>query len=113
MSPFAVGKKYGLRLPDGRILGHVQIREIADDWAEGSFRPTADFLPFRDLFDEEAQLRNDRVIPLWEEAADRIEALRIQAVGEDGQVNFPLRVFIEGDEAFLAPAEEPARGTPA
>jgi hypothetical protein len=40
---------------------------------------------------------------LWEEAADRIEALRIEVVGEDGDVHAPVRVFIEGGEAFLAP----------
>lgn len=79
---------------------------------EGSFRPSPDFLSLRGLFDEEAQLRKDQIIPLWEKAADRIEALRIEAIGEDGDVYSPLRVFIEGEEAYLAPPLEGAPGTP-
>jgi len=102
MNPFTVGKQYRLRLPDGRILGHVRVQDVEDEWAEGSFQPAAAFLPFRGLFDEEAQLANDQIIPLWEQAADRIEALRIEAVGEDGNFHSPLRVRIEGMEAFLA-----------
>ncbi len=102
MNPLAVGKNYVLRLPDGRILGQVRIQRLEDAWAEGSFRPAAAFAAVSALFAEEAQLRNDQIIPLWEGAADRIEALGIQVISEGGEVHPRLRIFVEGDEAFLA-----------
>jgi hypothetical protein len=102
MNPLTLGKKYVLRLPDSRILGRVSIRKVEDDWAEGPFEEDEAFVELRPLFEEEAELRNDQIIPLWEKAADRIESLRIQVVGEDGQAYSRLRVFIEGKEAFLS-----------
>ena len=103
MNPLTIGKNYHLRLPDGRVLGQVRVEHLEDEWAEGSFRPAAAFPEFQSLFEKEARLRNDQVIPLWEEVADRLESLQIEVVGEDGDVHSRLRVFIEGDEAFLAP----------
>ena len=103
MNPLTIGMSYVLRLPNNRILGHVRIRAVEDDWAEGSFEEEEAFADLRPLFEEEAQLRNDQIIPLWEETADRIEALRIQVVAENGKVHSHLRIFIEGEEAFLAP----------
>jgi hypothetical protein len=102
MNPLTIGKSYILRLPDGRILGRVHILKIEDDWAEGPFEEDEAFAELRPLFEEEAELRNDQIIPLWEKAADRIESLRIQVVGEEGQVYSRLRIFIEGREAFLS-----------
>jgi hypothetical protein len=102
MNPLTIGKKYVLRLPDSRILGRVFIRKVEDDWAEGPFEEERAFTALRSLFEEEAELRNDQIIPLWEKAADRIESLRIQVVDEEGQVYSRLRVFIEGKEAFLS-----------
>jgi hypothetical protein len=102
MNPLTIGKRYLLRLPDGRNLGRVRILKIEDDWAEGPFEAEEAFGELRPLFEEEAELRNDQIIPLWEKAADRIESLRIQVIGEDGLVHSHLRIFIEGDEAFLS-----------
>jgi hypothetical protein len=101
-NPLKPGESYVLRLPDGRVLGHVYIRGLEDGWAEGSFRAAAAFDGLRPLFEEEARLRNDQIIPLWEAAADRIAALGIQVVGEGGEEHAGLRIFVEGDEAFLA-----------
>lgn len=112
MNPLTIGKSYALRLPDSRILGRVDIRKMEDDWAEGSFEEDKTFVELRPLFEEEAELRNDQIIPLWEKAADRIASLRIQVIGEDGQVYSRLRIFIEGKEAFLSlplkPSETPS-----
>lgn len=104
MHPLAVGKNYCLRLPDGRVLGHVRVERIEDFWAEGPFIAAPSFKEFRRLFEREAQMRNDQIIPLWEEAVDAIEALNIQVVEEGGEVSHAhLRVFVEGDEAFIGP----------
>lgn len=102
MNPLVIGKNYVLRLPDNRTLGRVRILKMEDGWAEGPFQAEDAFADLRRLFDEEAQLRNDQIIPLWEGAADRIESLRLQVVDEDGKVHSDWRIFIEGDEAFLA-----------
>ncbi len=102
MNPLTVGKKYVLRLPDSRTVGRVLILKVEDDWAEGSFEEDEAFAELRPLFEEEAELRNDQIIPLWEKAADRIESLRIQVIGEDRQVYSHLRIFIDGKEAFLS-----------
>jgi hypothetical protein len=102
MNPLTIGKSYVLRLPDSRILGRVHIRKMEDEWAEGAFDEDRDFAEVRPLFEEEAELRNDQIIPLWEKAADRIESLRIQVIGEDDKVYSHLRIYIEGKEAFLS-----------
>jgi len=102
MNPLAIGKSYVLRLPDCRILGRVHIHRVEEDWAEGSFTEDKAFADLRPLFEEEAELRTDQIIPLWENAADRIESLRIQIVADGGQVYSGMRIFIEGKEAFLS-----------
>ena len=84
MNPLTVGKSYVLRLPDGQVLGQVRIHRLEDGWAEGSFQSAPSFADVRGLFEEEARLRNDQIIPLWEGVADRIESLGIQVAGEDG-----------------------------
>src|SRR5262249_829207 len=91
-----------LRLPDGRALGHVRIDKIEDCWAEGPFTPTPFFEDYRELFVREARLRHDQIIPLWEQAADDIEALQIQVV-EEGTENVRHRpvVYVDGNEAIL------------
>jgi hypothetical protein len=101
MNPLTIGKSYLLRLPDSRILGRVHIVKMEDDWAEGSFEEDVAVTDLRSLFDEEAELRNDQIIPLWEKAADRIEFLRIHVFDENRNVHPNLRIFIEGEEAFL------------
>ncbi len=103
MNPLGIGKEYRLNLPDGRLLGRVRVERIEDDWAEGPLVPDAAFAEFRDLFQQEASLRNDQVIPLWEQAADRIEALDIRVVGEDGKIYPGFRVYVDGNEVFLGP----------
>jgi hypothetical protein len=104
MLPLTVGKKYCLRLPDGRALGHVQIERFVDAWAEGPWTPGPAYEAYRSLFEREAQLRNDQVIPLWEQAADAIEALGIQVIEEGEKAPYPsLRIFVEGDEAIIGP----------
>lgn len=108
MNLLTIGKSYVLRLADSRILGRVHIRKMEDDWAEGPFEEDKAFAELRPLFEEEAELRNDQIIPLWEKAADRIESLRIQVIGEDGQVYSRLRLFIEGKEAFLSSPLKPS-----
>jgi hypothetical protein len=75
---------------------------VEDGWAEGPLVPEEPFGEFRELFAQEASLRNDQIIPLWEEVADRIAALGIQVMGDDGVVHPRLRVFVEGNEAILA-----------
>jgi hypothetical protein len=102
MDSIAVGKNYCLRLPDGRALGHVRIDRKDDAWAEGLFQPAPSFAEFRELFDREAHLRRQQIIPLWEEAVDALDALGIQVV-EEGKGILPhkLRVYVEGDEAFI------------
>jgi hypothetical protein len=102
MHPLAIGKTYCLRLPDGRPLGHVQIAWIEDYWAGGAFAAGAAFEEFRPLFEREAELRKDQIIPLWEEAADDLESLHVQVV-EDGvsDINAGVRIRVEGNEAFL------------
>jgi len=48
---------------------------------------------------------HDQVIPLWEKAADDIDALAIEVVEEgQGVVQPRMRVFVEGDEAILGPS---------
>jgi hypothetical protein len=104
MSPLTLGKKYCLRLPDGRALGHVHIERFEDSWAEGAWAPAPAYDAYRSLFEREAQLRNDQVIPLWEEAADAIEALGIQVIDDSANVAIPrLRIFVEGNEAIIGP----------
>src|ERR1700730_11911711 len=102
MHPLAIGKNYCLRLPDGRPLGHVLISWLDESWAGGPFQPAQDFEGFRKLFETETKLRNDQIIPLWEQAADAIEALNIQVVeeGKEGS-HFGLRVFLDGNEVSL------------
>jgi hypothetical protein len=103
--PLSVGKTYCLRLPDGRVLGRVRIERIEDPWAEGPFVPAAGFAEFRQMFERADQLARDQIIPLWEEAADAIDALRIQVVEEPGGTRHTgLRVFVSGGEASIAPA---------
>ncbi len=102
MESLVLGKDYCLRLPDGRALGHVHIERLVDSWAEGPFTPAASFEEVRELFEREARLRHEQIIPLWEKAADAIEALGIRVIeeGED-PVHLHLRVFVEGNEAIL------------
>jgi hypothetical protein len=102
--PRAVGKTYCLRLPDGRALGHVRIERLEDPWAEGPFVPAPAFAEFRQLFERADELAKDQIIPLWEEAADAIDALRIQVVEDRGGARHSgLRVFIAGNEASIGP----------
>jgi hypothetical protein len=104
MYRFTIGKDYCLRLPDGRALGHVHVARLVDSWAEGPFTPSADFEEFRQAFEREAQLRNQQIIPLWEQAADAIEALGIQVIEErKGPILPHVRVYVEGNEAILGP----------
>jgi Uma2 family endonuclease len=102
MHAFVIGHNYCLRLPDGRSLGHVRILRQKDSWAEGPFTAARAFEEFRALFEREAQLRHDQIIPLWEEAADAIESLQIQVIEEENNVVLPrVQVFVEGSEATL------------
>ena len=102
--PLTVGKTYCLRLPDGRALGHVRIERIEDPWAEGPFVSTPTFEEFRALFERADELAKDQIIPLWEEAADAIDALRIQVIDEQGGARHNgLRAFVVGKEACIAP----------
>jgi hypothetical protein len=102
MYPLTVGKEYCFRLPDGRALGHVRVARLVDSWAEGPFTPTADFEEFREIFDREARLRHQQIIPLWEQAADAIEALGIQIIEEGkGPLLSHLRIYVDGNEAIL------------
>ena len=102
MDPIIIGKNYCLRLPDGRALGHVRIDRKDDAWAEGLFSPSPGFAEFRELFDREAHLRRQQIIPLWEKAVDALDALGIQVVEEGkGVLPYKLRVYVEGDEAFI------------
>src|SRR5947209_5490138 len=104
MCPFTVGKDYCLRLPDGRTLGHVHVARLVDAWAEGPFTPSADFEEFRAIFERESRLRHQQIIPLWEEAADAIDALGIQLIEEGMDPVLPhLRIYVEGNEAILGP----------
>ncbi len=104
MPPFTVGKDYCLRLPDGRALGHVRVARLVDSWAEGPFTPSEDFEEFRGVFEQEALLRHQQIIPLWEEAADAIEALGIHVIEEGtGPVLPHLRIYLDGSEAILGP----------
>jgi hypothetical protein len=100
--PLAVGKTYCLRLPDGRTLGHVQVQSVEDCWAEGPFTPEPAFAEFRELFERADQLARDQILPLWEQAADAIDALHIQVIGEHGgPLHTGLRVFLAGNEASI------------
>ena len=102
MYSFTIGKDYCLRLPDGRALGHVRVARLVDSWAEGSFTPSADFEEFREIFAREAQLRHQQIIPLWEQAADAIDALGIEVIEEGKGSPLPhLRIYVEGNEAVL------------
>jgi hypothetical protein len=104
MLSLSIGKNYCLRLADGRPLGHVRITQMVDSWAEGPFSPEPTFEQFKELFAREARLRKDQIIPLWEEAADAIEALGIEVIEEGGSsAKGPMRVFVEGNEAILGP----------
>jgi hypothetical protein len=78
---------------------------VEDSWAEGPFQAAAAFDHFRALFEREAQLRHDQVIPLWEEAAGAIDALGIEVL-EEGKQPVPgrLRIFVEGADAIVGPA---------
>lgn len=102
-NPLGIGQAYQLRLPDGRALGTVRIDSIEDGWAEGPFEAEKTFDEFRLMFEEEASLRHDQCIPLWESVADGIEGLRIAVIGEDGTCYSQFRVFVEDGMAILAP----------
>src|SRR5439155_9708385 len=100
--PLTVGKTYCLRLADGRALGHVRIQTVEDSWAEGPFTPASAFAEFRELFERADQRARDQIIPLWEQAADAIDALHIQVVEEHGGApHTGLRVFLADHEASL------------
>jgi len=100
--PLSVGMTYCLRMPDGRALGHVRIHQIEDSWAEGPFIPGPAFAEVRELFERADELARDQIIPLWEQAADAIEALHIQVVEEHaGARHAGLRVFVAGNEASI------------
>jgi hypothetical protein len=100
--PLSVGKTYCLRLPDGRALGCVRIERLEDSWAEGPFAPAPAFAEFRDLFQRADEFARDQIIPLWEKAADAIDALHIDVVEEQGGASHSgLRVFIAGGEASI------------
>ncbi len=102
MHPLTIRKNYCLRLPDGRPLGHVLIAWLDDSWAGGTFQPAQNFGDFRHLFEKEAELRNDQIIPLWEQAADAIEALHIQVVEEGKErSHLGMRVLLDGNEVSL------------
>jgi hypothetical protein len=102
MQSILIGKNYCLRLPDGRALGHVRVERLVDSWAEGAFAPGPAFKEFKELFDREAKLRHDQIIPLWEQAAGAIESLQIQVVEEGKDPIQPRpRVFVEGNEVIL------------
>ena len=100
--PLTVGKTYCLRLADGRALGHVRIQTVEDSWAEGPSTPASAFAEFRELFERADQLARDQIIPLWEEAADAIDALHIEVVEEQGGTHHNgLRVFVAGNDASI------------
>lgn len=100
--PLSAGKTYCLRLSDGRALGHVRIQQVEDCWAEGSFTPAPAFAEFRELFERADQRARDQLIPLWEAAADAIDALNIQVIEEhSGVPHTGLRVFVVGEEASI------------
>jgi len=102
MHPLILGKTYCLRLPNGQALGHVRLEKKVDDWLEGLFTPTTAFERFRPLFDREAELRYQQIIPLWEEARDAIKALDIQVVAEGEETpHSQLRIFVEGNEVIV------------
>jgi hypothetical protein len=102
MHPFMVGKDYCLRLPDGRTLGHVCVARLVDGWAEGPFTPSATFEEYRQVFEREARLRHQQIIPLWEEAQDAIDALGIQIIEVGKGPLLPqMRIYVEGNEAIL------------
>ena len=54
------------------------------------------------IFESEARLRHQQIIPLWEQAADAIDALGIQVI-EEGKGPMPsdVRIYLEGNEAIL------------
>lgn len=110
MCPLEIGKSYRLQLPDGQVLGRMLVQGETDGWAERPFTALPGFDQFRDLFQREAELRHGHVIPLWEQAADAIEALGIEVVDDDdeGTVHHQLRVFVEAGEAMVG---GPERGT--
>ena len=100
--PLSVGKTYCLRLRDGRALGCVRIERLEDSWAEGPFTPAPAYAEFRGLFDRADELARDQIIPLWEEAADAIDALHIEVVEEQGGTHHNgLRVFVVGNDASI------------
>jgi hypothetical protein len=100
--PLLVGKTYCLRLRDGRALGCVHIERLEDSWAEGPFSPVPSFAEFRSLFERADELARDQIIPLWEQAADAIDALHIDLVDEHaGTSHSGLRVFIAENEASI------------
>jgi hypothetical protein len=102
MNALILGTNYCLRLPDGRALGHVRLEKKVDDWLEGPFSPTPIFEQFRPLFEREADLRHQQVIPLWEEAMDAIAAMQIEVVAEgETHPHAHLRVFVEGNDVIL------------
>jgi hypothetical protein len=89
-------------LPDDRALGHVRIEKLEDSWAEGPFMPGPAFAEFRELFERADALAKDQIIPLWEEAADAVDALHIQVVEDQGGTRYGgLHVFVVGDEAHI------------
>jgi len=102
MHPLTIGRTYHLLMSDGRALGHVRIQRIEDSWAEGPFIPAPAFAEFLELFERADELARDQIIPLWEQAADAIEALHIQVAEEEGGARHGgLRVFVAGDEASI------------
>ncbi len=96
-----VGRRFGARLKDGRLLGHVQVLGTDDPWLEGTFVPSPAFEELRDLFERETSLANDQIITLWEEAAAAIEALGIQLEDEEGHRLPVSRFSLEGLNACV------------
>jgi hypothetical protein len=100
--PLTIGRTYHLLVSDRRALGHVRIQRVEDSWAEGTFTPAPAFAEFREVFERADRLAREQIIPLWEEAADAIDALHLQVIEEHGGApHTGLRIFIAGNEASI------------
>ncbi len=64
------------------------------------FEPAASFAELKPLFDDELRLLNRDDMRAWEEAYEKIRALKLQLVNGENEIGEFL-LHIDGDEAWF------------
>ncbi len=88
------------------LLGTLRVNSVDQPWFIGTFGATPAFEKVRPLFDEELRLleaeRNAFEQDAWEAAYERIDALRLRLVLEEGGEEFDhFLLHIQGCDAWF------------